>query len=76
MKCQCGGELRVVHTHQAGEGAETRDHRCEECGMRYSSVTFLLERPQRPTKGHGYSALAKMVLRGELVVKKTDPRAG
>jgi hypothetical protein len=71
MKCSCLGELRIMHTCMAGSRAESRDLKCEDCGKRYSSVTFLVEKPsQKPKKkGHGAIALAKKLLQGSLVLK-------
>lgn len=75
MKCsrpKCRGDLRVTHTHAAGDAAQTRDYVCSQCGCRYSSVTFLVERPsqKRKKKGQAGAALAKLVEEGRLALEK------
>lgn len=64
-----------MHTCTAGSAAESRDLKCAACGKRYSSVTFLIDKPtQQPKKkGHGAIAIAKKVLQGDLELKKNDP---
>lgn len=73
MKCSCRGDLFIIHVCRAGDTAETRDLKCGDCGKRYSSVTFLIEKPsQHRKKGHGAVAIAKKVLNGVLQLKKGD----
>lgn len=67
MKCpNCKDQkLQVTHVFSAGSSAETRSLRCPECGHKASSITFLVQRPQRGT-GRGAWALSKQIRSGKL----------
>lgn len=70
----CSGSLMVTHTYRAGHIAETRDLRCDCCGKRVSSITFLVpdESPKRARRkrGAGAVALARKVENGHMILKE------
>ncbi len=68
MKCpNCGGELRVTHVFQAGPHWIARDHKCQECGRRTSSVTFLVTGERI-----GVRALARKIKEQKLMYDEAD----
>lgn len=42
MNCECGGKLEVTHTFPAGQHAQARDYKCPVCGLKKTSVTFIV----------------------------------
>lgn len=70
MNCECGGHLRVRHTFPAGSGAQAREHQCEKCGKRRTSITFLVN--DRKVEG-GAKEMVKKIIKGEVkYATKTD----
>lgn len=67
MMCpKCKEKLRVTHTYQAGERAESRNLKCQCCGYVATSVTFLIERQPRK-HGRGAKAMADKIAAGEVL---------
>ena len=68
MRCKnCESKMDVLQVYDAGDTAQTRSLQCRECGYRASSVTFLVERPQRARpRGFGAWALKKRIESGDL----------
>lgn len=60
----CQGELRVTHTYSAGEGAQTRNLKCQNCGARYTQVAFIMQ--ESSGRGTGAEAVAKKIRKGKL----------
>lgn len=74
MKCPAckKAKLHVRQVYSAGSGAETRNLVCPACGHRASSVTFLVPREQVRDRDRSGIALAKGIMRGEVVVEIDD----
>ncbi|MEY5098844.1 MAG: hypothetical protein RJA36_1563 [Pseudomonadota bacterium] len=69
MKCpNCNApHMEVTHVYAAGERAEARNLVCPKCRFKSSSVTFLVDRPQKRKKGFAAIALANKILEGKIV---------
>lgn len=67
MKCpNCETRMDVLQVYDAGDSAQTRSLQCRECNYRASSVSFLVDRPQKRTRGKGAWALKKKIENGEM----------
>lgn len=68
---KCEAKMRVTHTFQVtGEAAQTRDHRCPDCGFRATSVTVMMPpRQQRKSRGAAAWAVAQKLESGDLTVR-------
>lgn len=71
MRCaECDGPLRVLRTYEAGEHGRTRDLKCEDCGVKVTSVEVLWTEQGYGNGGEGMaSALKKR--RAQVNVRKT-----
>jgi hypothetical protein len=63
--CDCK-HMEVTHVYSAGDRAEARNLVCPKCRFRSSSVTFMVERPQRRKKGFAAIALADKIVEGKI----------
>lgn len=68
MKCpNCEHpHMDVTHVYSAGDRAETRNLVCSKCRFRASSITFLVDRPQKRKKGFAAIALADKIVEGKI----------
>lgn len=60
MKCECGGNLRVTHTLTAGLGSQAREHKCDKCNCRRTSVSFIVK--DREKEGGAAEMVRKLKL--------------
>jgi hypothetical protein len=64
MYCKCGGRLLARNTFSIREeSAITRDHKCDKCGRRQTSVSFLVL--DRDREG-GAKEMAKRIKKGDV----------
>lgn len=63
--CDCK-HMEITHVYSAGDRAETRNLVCPVCGFKSSSITFMVDRPQKRKKGFAAIALADKIVEGKI----------
>lgn len=64
MECPaCKGELRFLHSYDAGHAGRTVERRCENCGRKHVFAEVLVGQVDK--RGSGAYALAQRLRRGE-----------
>lgn len=65
MECpSCKGELRFLHSYEAGDAGRAIERECQSCGRKHSFVE--LHFCEIDKRGTGAYALAQRLKRGEL----------